>query len=195
MGVEKNEEKKEKEKKKKEKKHEYHIVLAEGMVLELKELGLYKETKNLSKVIEKILTIFVPAVEVEQEWGKQRKSKYRYISADPEEQRIDVAVYLPEIIYRQLKQVHNDLDFYSIAQIVREFVELFFSFVKKYGDEGVFPYLEGEFKRWEEDTHESRLTIYEFVPHILEIIRFLPNIKGMITIYDENFVPFYYYRL
>jgi hypothetical protein len=75
----KQEEKKEKEKKKKEKKHEYHVVMAESMVSELKELGIYKETKSVSKVIEKILTVLIPAINVEQEWGKQRKSKYRYI--------------------------------------------------------------------------------------------------------------------
>jgi hypothetical protein len=169
--------------------------MAESMVLKLTELGIYRETKNLSKVIRKILEVLIPAVEVEQEWGYQRKSRYRYISEDPEEPRTDVAVYLPESLYRQLKQVHNDLNFYSIAQIARVFIELFFSFLKKYGEEGVFSYLEGEFARWEEEAKESRLTIYEFVPHILRIISCLPHLKGMITIFDENFIPFYYYRL
>jgi hypothetical protein len=185
-----------KQKKKKEKKHEYHFVIAESMLVELKDLDMYKETKNLSTVIEDILSLLTPAVEEEQEWGHQRNSKYRYISTNPDEPRIHVAVYLPEKIYRQMKQVHHDLNFYSIAQITRDFLELFLSFVKEYGDEkSALLYLKKEFDIWKANDKLSSISIYEFVPHILRIISRLPNLKGMITIYDENFIPFYFYRL
>jgi hypothetical protein len=185
----------EKKEKKKEKKHEYHFIIARKMVDELIRLDLYKATGNFSKVIEKILSVLIPVVKVEQEWGKQRESKYRLISEDLSEPRINVSAYLSEKMYRLLKQVHNDLNFYSIAQIVREVIEFFISLVKQYGEIGVFLYLKKQYKRWKEEEEDSQLTIDEFVPHILRIISCLPNFKGMITVYDENYVPFYYYRL
>jgi hypothetical protein len=185
----------EKKERKKVKKHEYHFIMAKSMLDKFTKLGVCKGGGNFSKLIENIILILIPAVRVEQEWGKQRESKYRRISENPLESKIDVSVYLSEKVYRQLKQVHNDLNFYSIAQIVREVMELFLSLVGKYGKKGVFTYLKEQYKRWKKEIEDSRLTIREIIPHMLLIISCLPNLRGMITIYDEDFIPFYYYRL
>jgi hypothetical protein len=185
----------EKKEKRKIKKHEYHFVLAKSMVDELIKLGVYRGGGNFSRVIEKILLLLIPAVQVEQEWGKQRESRYKLISENPGEPRVDVSAYLPEKVYRILKQVHNDLNFYSIAQIVREVIELFVSLVRQHGIYGMFLYLKEQYKRWKEEREASRLTVDEFVPHMLRIISCLPHLKGMVTLYDEDYIPFYYYRL
>jgi hypothetical protein len=185
----------EKKENNKRKKHEYHFVMAKSMINDLIRLGVYRGAGSFSKVIEKILLILIPAVTVEQEWGKQRENRYRLISEDPSDPRVDASVYLPEKVYRLLKQVHSDLNFYSMAGIVREVIGLFISLVKEYGKDGVIPYLKSQYKRWKEEAESSQLTVDEFVPHMLRTISCLPNLKGMITIYDENYIPFYYYRL
>lgn len=177
------------------KKHQFHIVLPESMMEELKSLDLYKKTNNLSFVIVNILTILNPVLKVEHEWGYQRESKYLYVSEDSEEKRKHVAVYMQEKIYRQLKLMHQDLNFYSIAQLVRALCEFFLELVKEYGD-GVYNYLKNEFKRWKEEKEKNkyRITTCDFLQQLCEN---LPNIltqKGFITIYNDCYVPIWIYQ-
>ena len=57
-------------------------------------------------------------------------SKYMNVCDDPDVTRDHVHVYVPIGLYRELKLLHQGLNFYSIAQFVRGLLEWFLVFVE-----------------------------------------------------------------
>ena len=64
-----------------------------------------------------------------------RYPKKDYLNRDEpgEKKVVSVHCYMPEVLYRKLKQVKGDLNFYSIAQVVRELVRFFLWLFDRYG--------------------------------------------------------------
>jgi hypothetical protein len=178
---------------KKEEKHEFHFVIGRKMRNSLEQLNVFKEPMGLSGIIVRILTALTPVIKVEHTWGKQRKSKYKPVT-DIMEEREHVHAYLDEDIYRELKLVHHDLNFYSIAQIVRMFLGLFLRLVDKYGND-IFRVLEKLQKRWKEKVKENHLTLRKKLRHLYKIIRSNPGKHELLTVYDTHFTPFWMLRL
>jgi hypothetical protein len=170
--------------------HEFHFVIPESMKERLKKLDVFKNVAGVSGTVVKILSTLAPALRQEHKWRMQRMSKYRYISPDPDEERKHVHTYLDEDAYRELKLIHHDLNFYSIAQIVRMMLELFFGLLDEYGDD-IFKELEKLFKEWEEFSEAFRLTLREELRHLWEISQHIPENRRIITLYDEHFAPFW----
>ena len=106
--------------------HEFHFIINKSMKERLTRLDMYEKAGNLSGIIVKILSMLSPILKKKHKWGKQRKSRYLPISSHPEEIREHVHAYFPENVYRELKLMHQDLNYYSIAQLIREFLRLFF---------------------------------------------------------------------
>jgi hypothetical protein len=180
--------------KEKQVKHEFHFVIARSMRESLKDLKVFKKPLSLSKTIVEILKALRPLVKAEQKWGEQRMSKYRYISDDRDEKRDHVCAYLNEDVYRELKLIHQDLNFYSISQIVRGFLGLFLELVKTHGSK-VFRYLKRTFRKWSEITNSLRLTMREELRQLWRILPLIPGRKGVLVVYDNTFTPFYTLRL
>ncbi|MBN2443927.1 MAG: hypothetical protein JXJ04_21370, partial [Spirochaetales bacterium] len=109
--------------------HDFHFILDKKMEEELKHLKMYTLKRNLSGVIVKILSIIAPGLEKEHFIGKQRWSKYKYVNDDIGIKRKSTHVYLPFALYKRLKLIHQDLNFYSIAQLLRFFLGLFLDLV------------------------------------------------------------------
>ena len=174
--------------------HEFHFVLDRGMRKELMGLELYKRTGNLSGVIAKILILIGPVIKREHKWGEQRESRYLPVCEDPDEVREDVHAYLPVGFYRELKLMHADLNYYSIGQMVRDFLRFFLDLVKVYG-ENVFAELRKLFKRWKNENGNGRLTPREILRPLWRIIRHLPGQTGLITLHCSDFSPFWIFRL
>jgi hypothetical protein len=180
--------------KKNRKKHKFHFVISEDIRQKIQNLEVFEEPMGFSKTVGEILSELSPVIKVEHEWGEQRMSKYKYVSDDPDEPREHVCVYLDEDVYRELKLIHHDLNFYSLAQIVRGVCEFFLELVDEFGND-VFKVLAMNYEQWEENARDRRLPLQEEVALLLQIIPLLPGKRGLLTIYDRHFAPFYRLRL
>ena len=174
--------------------HEFHFVIAKNMKKGLENLDIFKGIISLSEIVVKILSLLTPVIKQEHKWGKQRMSRYMYVSPDPAEKRMHAHAYLPVDLYRELKLIHQDLNFFSIAQIVRGFLEVFLVLVEKHGD-NIFQELEQMYKQWGKMANATRLTLREYVRQLWIVIQHLPEGKRLINIYNEHFSPFWILRL
>ena len=174
--------------------NDFHLVMARGMKDNLKDLDIYRESGSLSGVIVKILSLLEPVMNREHRWGEQRMSRYKPVAGDPDEVREDMHVYLPEGLYRRIKLMHADLNFFSIAQLVRGLLEFFIRLVKEYGD-NVYQELKKWFSQWNEESEKNRLTPRRFMRQLLQILRHLPGENRLINVYNGEYTPFWVYRL
>ena len=174
--------------------HEFHFIMDSNMKGELKDLKAYKEVGSLSGVIVKILLLLIPVLEREHKWGEQRFSKYRLVNEDPEIERTSVHAYMPDSMYRRLKLMHSDLNFYSIAQLTRGLLLFFLDLVKEYGD-GVYNELRNIFKNWKMVDEKNKLTPWKFIRQLVKILQHLPAQNRLVNIYGGQFSPFWIFRL
>ena len=174
--------------------HVFHFVVDREMKKNLKNLDMYEETGCLSGVIVKIFSLLAPLIKKEHKWGKQRVSRYLPVCDDPDEIREHVHVYFPGKVYRQLKLIHQDLNVYSIAQLVRGFLRFFLDLVNGYGN-NVLHELKRLFKQWKEEDSKTRLTPRQTVRQLLQIIQHFSGKNRLINIYDRQFSPSWIFLL
>jgi hypothetical protein len=189
--------------------HDFHFMMNRGMKGRLAGLNMWGDCKGLSGIIVTILKVLSPVVKQEHRWGEQRMSRYKAVCPDPDEVREHMHVYLPEELYRELKLLHQDLNFFSIAQMVREFLEWFLGFVDGHlhkndnrGSTNVeqcagdaLAELKSIFSQWQEDEKNSRLTLCGYMRQLFRIIRHLPGRNRLINIYNKDFSPFWIMRV
>ena len=116
------------------------------------------------------------------------------VSGDPDEIREHAHVYFPEDEYRRLKLMHQDLNYFSIAQLLRSFLKFFIDLVKEYG-ENVYQKLKKWFNQWNEENNKNRLTLREFVRQLWKIIRHIPDQNRLVNVYNGQYSPFWVFRL
>ncbi|MBN2531393.1 MAG: hypothetical protein JXB88_00805 [Spirochaetales bacterium] len=174
--------------------HEFHFVIGQSMKTRLEELDVWGRLDNISGIIVRILLLLVPVIKREHDWGEQRESRYEYVSPDPNEKREHAHAYLPENLYRKLKLIHHDLNFFSMGQIVRFFIGVFFRLVDEY-KEDVLKELERMYKEWEKEARDSRLTLREYMRQLRIVVQHLRPGKRIINVYDHHFMPFWRLRL
>ena len=174
--------------------HVFHFVMNRGMKKDLRNLDMFEKKGSLSGVIVKIFSLLTPLIKREHKWGEQRMSRYLPICNDPDEVREHVHVYFPGEVYRQLKLIHQDLNVYSIAQLLRGFLGFFLALVKKYGN-NVFQELKKLFEQWKNEDGKNRLTPREIVRQLLLIIQHFSGKNRLINIYDRQFSPFWIFLL
>ena len=172
----------------------FHFVMDRGMKKDLKKLDMYAEKGSLSGVIVKIFSFLAPLVKKEHKWGEQRLSRYLPVCDDPDEIREHVHVCFPGEMYRQLKLIHQDLNVYSIAQLLRGFLRFFLGLVNEYGN-NVFQELKRLFKQWKKEDGKIRLTPREIVQQLLLIIQHFSGKNRLINIYDRQFSPSWIFLL
>lgn len=165
----------------------FHFKMDSKMKSELKRLTLYKQAGSISRLIVEILTMLAPLVEKEHFFGEQRGSKYRLIHEDPGIKRESVHVYMPDCLYRRFKLMHQDLNCYSIAQLVRGFLWVFLGLVEEHGDnyQEVLATMMG---RCNADIEKSRFS-HEVVLQLLQFIHQRVQIIRLFTIYNHKFSP------
>jgi hypothetical protein len=174
--------------------HDFHCVVARDMKEKLRELNLFKGVKGVSGVIVRILQVMTPVIGKELKWGEQRMSRYMNVCDDPDVARDHVHVYVPDGLYRELKLLHQGLNFYSIAQFVRGLLEWFLGFVDECeGD--ILEELTEIFASWAAERKETRLTLREYMRQLLRIIRHLPGKNRLIAVYNHNYSPFWVLRV
>ena len=174
--------------------HVFHFILDREMKKKLKNLCIFKKSGSLSRVIVKIFSLLAPLIKKEHKWGEQRVSRYLPVCDDPDEIREHVHVYFPGEVYRQLKLIHQDLNVYSIAQLVRGFLSFFLALVNEYGN-NVFQELKRLFTQWKDEDGKTRLTPRQIVRQLLQIIQHFSGKNRLINIYDRQFSPSWIFLL
>jgi hypothetical protein len=111
--------------------HDYHFKLNEESRAKLLKISEDMDL-SVSATIVALFEKFMVFVEKNHLKAEEKNSIYRII-ADPEEKRYSVHSYMPEKLYRKMKQLHLDLNYYSIAQVLRKMIELFILGCLKYG--------------------------------------------------------------
>jgi hypothetical protein len=101
---------------------------------------------------------------------------------------------VPEALYRELKLMHQDLNFYSIAQMVREFLEWFLGFVDKCAGDALEE-LKKIFSQWAKEEANTKLTLREYVRQLFRIVQHLPGKNRWVNIYNRDFSPFWIFRM
>ena len=167
--------------------HDFHFVMPESMKEELKSVSLFIN-KSLSSIIREVLMHLIPVLKRKHDWAYQQFSKYFLVSKDKEEKRVSVHTYIPEALYKQLKLMHNDLNMYSIAQLVRYFLRYFLDKAEKYGDK-VLEELSKIFAEWEKSNEDFQETPGENIRHLRDILNDLDEKKGILTIYNKEYEP------
>jgi hypothetical protein len=170
--------------------HEFHCVIARSMKERLIKLEIFRQSRGVSGIIVGIMQVLIPELEREHVWGEERMSRYMNVCEDPEEERKHIHVYFPGELYRRLKLMHQDLNVYSIAQLLRGFLEFFLDLAGVYGDK-VLSVIRREFARWKKEKEATKLSPGREIRQLWRIFQHLPAPQRLITLYDKNFSPFW----
>jgi hypothetical protein len=165
--------------------HELHFILNQKKLEKITEISVAMNIKSISGTIVAIFEKLMPYLEKSQIEFQNRKSEYKVI-ADLKEKRCHLHVYFPEKLYRHLKELHQYLNFYSLAQILREIIEIYLKDFFKSGMKKVIKKYDNIKRIWNDI--KSRQIGYEFIRQLL-----LPDlINQSITVkYDANYQPYY----
>jgi hypothetical protein len=111
--------------------HDYHFKLNEDTKLELIKIS---EDMNLSlsATIVVLFEKFIPFIDKHHLNSKEKNSKYQFIG-DSKEKRLSIHCYMPENLYNRMKQLHHDLNYFSLAQVLRKMIDNFIAGCIKYG--------------------------------------------------------------
>jgi len=107
--------------------HNFHFKLEINSIEKLKKIFNIK-FESLSGKIKYIIKSSYKFIEKSHFTDKEKKSCYKKINNNK-----NVHVYLKEEDYRRLKQIHQDLNYFSIAQIIRKIINKFIFYFEKYG--------------------------------------------------------------
>jgi hypothetical protein len=180
-------------KSKKQKVYKFHFKMDEEMYNNLNDVSLCKKNGGISRLINKILTLLSPGMEQKHLHGKQMMSRYTLVHEDMEVGRKNIFVYLPDHRYRRLKLLHQDLNYYSMAQLLRLILSMFLDFAREFGDD-----VEGKlwllYHQWKA---KRKLMKYRWKP-VKELLHFIyqkPRISRFLTLYSNKFQPISIYRL
>jgi hypothetical protein len=174
--------------------HDFHCVLDRNMKERLRDFDIFKTVRGVSGKVVKILQVLIPVIRRELKWGEQRKSRYMNVCDDPDVVRDHVHVYMPGGLYRELKLLHQGLNFYSVAQFLRGLLEWFFKVVEEC-DGDVLQELEKLFASWAAVKNETRLTLKAYMRQLLTIVQHLPGKNRLVIVYNQNYSPFWVLRI
>ncbi|HOJ63461.1 MAG TPA: hypothetical protein PLE45_03470 [Spirochaetota bacterium] len=90
-----------------------------------------QNNKGLSEIIREVINTMLPFLKKKHLTEDRRKRDYPCVNATKR-----VRVFLEERVYNELKQIHDTLNTFSIAVLVREILKLYFDLIEKYGVDG-----------------------------------------------------------
>jgi hypothetical protein len=171
----------------------FHFKMDILLMDKLTDLELFEETQSVSETIKRILMQLFPVIEKEDYKGIQRFSKYKLINENKKVKRVRVVVRMPDFLYRRLKALHDVLNYYSIAQLVRDLLKWYLGLVdefgEKYGDE-----LMRIINRWAKFSRNS----YFLIKYIKQLLTFkgdIMKITKAFNIYSLHFSPYRVFQL
>ena len=170
--------------------HDFHFVMDSGMRKRLTVSDIHRCTENLSGTIKRVLALLCPVLAREHKWGEERMSRYEKVV---KERSVSIHVYLDESSYRELKLLHQNLDFYSIAQLVRLVISLYLDLADIHGDR-LYDVLRQMYKAWETECNHSKQTNRQKVRQLLVLLKHQAGKKCAIIIYGPDYSPFWIMR-
>ncbi len=127
---------------------EFDFVLNQDLFEKINNLK-NKKDKDFSTLIREIIIFMLPVLKRKHLFEKRRDKDYRFIDAT---QRI--RIYIPEEVYNELKLVHDHINSFSIAILIRELLELYFAGIEVEGEEEFTKRIE----EWEKEIKRLRET-------------------------------------
>ena len=104
-------------------KKEFHFLLNEKSYEKIVELK--KNLKSgISKTIVNIIEQMTPYLEKHGVSFKDVDTRYQNVGSE-DEYRKHVHVYMPQKMYKMLKKLHLDINYYSMAQILRHVIDIY----------------------------------------------------------------------
>ena len=166
---------------------DFHFIIDEQLKKLLLDRQIFKDTASFCGTVVKILQLMYPCLEKEHFFGRERLSRYQLVSQDMGVARCSVHVYLPLDLYRRLKLIHQDLNFYSIAQFIRWILRLFLKLLAVHGS-NIRQKLAILLALWKKQNAAVRLP--------QELLRQLSQFRSrksgslhLLCLYDPNFSP------
>ena len=132
-------------------------------------------------------------IEKEDADGKQRFSKYKLINENKDIERMHVVVKMPDFMYRRLKCLHDVLNYYSVAQLVRDLLRWHLDLVDMFGDaygEELMKFV----NKWIE-FHENSQFLVKYLHQLLAFEGEIEEIIENFNIYALHFTPYRVFRL
>jgi hypothetical protein len=173
--------------------YKFHFKVDAEMMSNINGISMFKRAGNISRLIVRVLTLLSPGLEEKHLKNEQMMSRYEFVCEDKNMARKNVFVYLPDKFYRELKLMHQDLNYYSMAQLLRLVLRVFLGFAEVYGED-VESKLMAFYLQWKAKRASRK---YEWKP-VKELLHFIyqkPRMSRFLTLYSNKFQPISFYRL
>jgi hypothetical protein len=173
--------------------YKFHFIMDAEMKSSLCNLSMFHRAGTLSRLIIRVLTLLSPGMEKKHLKGEQMMSRYEFVNDYKDIERKSVFIYLPDKLYRELKLMHQDLNYYSMAQLLRLVLRVFLGLANVYGDD-VESKLVVIYRQWKAKRDNRK---YEWKP-VKELLHFIyqkSRISRFLTLYSYKFQPISFYRL
>ena len=92
----------------------FDFVINQQMYEKLEDLAK-NEAKKVCDIVYKIIIFMLPVLQMKHLTDQRRNNEYPIVDG-----KIRIRVSIPEIVYNQLKMIHDHLNTFSIAVLVRE---------------------------------------------------------------------------
>jgi len=125
---------------------EFDFVLNQSLFDKIKNLK-DKKNKDLSVLVREIILLMIPILRKKHIYEKRREKDYKFINATHR-----IRIYIPEEVYNELKLVHDHINSFSIAILIRELLELYFAGIEVEGEEEFAKRIE----EWEKEIESLR---------------------------------------
>jgi len=106
----------------------YDFVINKSLLEKIKNLAK-KRSLSLSFLMREIFKKIIPILEKKHLKEKRREKEYPIVCATNR-----VRVYLSKKLYNQLKLIHSHLNTFSMAVLVREILEEYFTGIEAFGE-------------------------------------------------------------
>ena len=172
--------------------YDFHIVIDSHLKKQLQSRSIFRNIASFSGTVVKILCLMYPRLEKEHFSMKQKFSRYQPVTTDPNTLRCSVHIYMPPDLYRRLKLIHHDLNFYSIGQLIRWLLRLFLQWIAAAGT-NIKQKLSKQISRYRKDILSAQL------PHEIsrQMSHFFNSTVGnlhLLNIYNRDAVPVKIYK-
>ncbi|MBN2533672.1 MAG: hypothetical protein JXB88_12310 [Spirochaetales bacterium] len=171
----------------------FHFKMDIQMMDELTDLSLFQKTQNLSETICRILMQLFPLIEKKDMEGVQHLSEYKLINEDTNVKRKHIIIHIPDFLYRRLKCLHDVLNYYSMAQLVRDLLLWFLDLVRRFGD-GYGEELMKIINEWVKISSNTRF-LTKYIHQLLAFKNKIMRIIRIFNIYTLHFTPYRVFRL
>src|SRR5512145_79655 len=114
--------------------HDFHLKMDVDLIERFEAAcGLLGKFLGVAGFLGMLFDEFPMLLEREHFAAPEHDGEYLLINPNLEVKRRSVHIYFSKVTFRRFKMVHQDLNYFSMAQIVRRLAEIIINLAKKYG--------------------------------------------------------------